>query len=114
MNSAVAGNVLCRSYRLILVRAVTIAMIIMMVGLALKVHHRVILLGAIGREQSSSRAGKCIQAHAQHQEEGDNTTAHGFDFTAALVDLDWRRTSVRVKESKKRPKFHLRASSRFT
>lgn len=56
--------------------SIVIAMTVVMVRLAPKVHHGMLVVSSIRHHHSNAGMGQRLPAHAKHQEEGGQATAH--------------------------------------
>lgn len=56
-------------------------MVVVMMGLALEMHHGVLVLPGICHHHGDTRMGQRLPAHAEDQDEGREATAHGQQFS---------------------------------
>lgn len=77
MDAAIAGDVLRRGQRMVFMHAVGVAIVIVMMALALEMHEGVLLLLVVGHHHGDASMGQRLPVHAEHQDEGGETTTHG-------------------------------------
>jgi len=85
MQAAVAGQMMGRGKRLILVDAAGAAVIVVMMSLALEVHQRMLLLFLARHPHGNACMGQRLPAHAQHQQKGRQAAAHECQFSGAII-----------------------------
>jgi hypothetical protein len=77
--TGVTGQVLGRRDGTVFMHTVVVVIIvaIVMVSFAFEVHHRVLVLASVRHHHGNASMGQRLPAHAEHQDEGGQATAHG-------------------------------------